>query len=109
MPVGPSYCERWSSSPLISSGSEAVPVTRTPRVWGTSPSSAPRVTTISQPVSSATDTTARQNDLHRTLGSTPRSTTRSRSSNVTAKQSFAGHVIDRATPSTSSICGRCDW
>ena len=51
----------------------------------------------------------RQNDCHRTLGSTPRSTTRSRSSNVTAKQSFAGHVIDRATPSTSSICGRCDW
>ena len=93
----------------MSSGSEAVPVTRTARVWGTSPSNAPSVTTISQPVSCATETTARQNDFHRTLGSTPRNTTRSRSSNVTAKQSLAGHVTDCATPSRSSICGRCDW
>ena len=41
----------------------AVPVTRTRRVCGTSPSSAPRVTTISQPVSWATAITALQNDL----------------------------------------------
>ena len=38
-------------------GSVAVPVTRTRRVCGTSPSSAPRVTTIAQPVSSATVST----------------------------------------------------
>ena len=109
MPVGPWYCERVSSSPLISCGSDAVPVTRTARVWGTSPSRAPRVTTISQPVSDATASTALQNDFHRMFGSMPRSTTRSRSPNVTTKQSLAGQVMARVTPLISSTCGRWDW
>jgi hypothetical protein len=59
--------------------SVAVPVTRTSRVCGTSASNAPNVTTISHPVAVATSRTARQNDFHRYEGSTPRSTTRSRS------------------------------
>ena len=63
----------------ISSVSVAVPVTLTRRVWGTSASSAPNVTTISQPVARYTSSTARQNDFQRYDGSMPRSTTRSRS------------------------------
>ncbi len=47
------------------SASVAVPVIRAVRVWGTSASSAPKVTTISQPVWRATSVTARQNDRHR--------------------------------------------
>ena len=56
-----------------------VPVTRAVRVWGTSASSAPSVTTSSQLVVRATSRTARLNDRQRYEGSTPRSTTRSRS------------------------------
>ena len=87
----------------------AVPVTRTDRVCGTSPSSAPNVTTMSQFVAPATWSTALQNDFHRTLGSTPRTTTRSRSGNGTAKHSVAGHVTDAAMPSTMCRVGRRDW
>ena len=50
-----------------------------------------------------------QTDVHRMFGSMPRSTTTSRSPNVTTKQSLAGQVNARVTPLTSSTCGRWDW
>ena len=79
----------------MSSGSDAVPVTRTgARVGHVAEQRAEGDDHLAAGLLRATDTTAWQNDFQRTFGSTPRSTTRSRSSNVTAKQSFAGHVID---------------
>ena len=91
------------------SGSVVAPVTRTGRVWGTSASSAPNVTTMSHRISEATFKTSWQNAGQPRLGSTPRSTTRSRASSGTAKNSLAGHFNPCVTPSTSSTVGRTDW
>ena len=82
-------------------------MTRTHVVWGTSLSSVPRVTTILAAGRPRRPTRRRGGRTTATARwarrrAAPRDR---RSSNVTAKQSFAGHVIDRATPSTSSIGG----
>ena len=95
----------------MSSGSTAVPVSRVGRVWGTSASSAPSVTTISQPVFRAKPMTVEQNVRHLRLGSTPEKSTRSRptSSTRAAKQSLDGQLILRVVPSTRLTSGRVAW
>ncbi len=92
-------------------GSVAEPVQRMRRVWGTSPRSAPSVTTSSQPVARATEITSSQNVGQRRFGSTPRSSTRSRplAGVEPAENASAGHWISRITPSTSSTVGRAAW
>ena len=88
-----------------------MPVSRVGRVWGTSASSAPSVTTISQPVSWAMPMTVEQNVRHRRLGSTPENSTRSRpiSSTWAEKQSLLGQEILRVVPSTRLTSGRVAW
>jgi len=49
------------------------------------------------------------NERQRYDGSTPRSTTRSRSSRRTLKKAFSGQITCRVTPATSWTCGRRDW
>ena len=94
-----------------STSSVAEPVHRIGRECGTSPSSAPSVTTISHPVARATEITSSQNVGHRRFGSTPSSSTRSRPPCEVepAENASAGHWISRITPSTSSTVGRAAW
>ena len=80
-------------------------------MWGTSASSAPSVTTISQPVSRARPMTVEQNVRHLRLGSTPENSKRSRptSSTWATKQSLAGQETLRVVPSIRLTSGRVAW
>ena len=93
-----------------STSSVADPVQRISRVCGVSPSNAPIVTTISQPVLRATPMTSSQNVCQRRLGSTPDIKTRSRPpGNEPAANDSDGHTTFRITPSMSSTVGRDAW
>ena len=63
---------------VTSSVSVAIPVTEIGRVWGTSASSAPSVTTSWVPSASASSTITRLNVFHLSDGSWPTRRTRSR-------------------------------
>ena len=84
-------------SRAISAGSEASPVTETGRVWGTSASSAPSVTTSWAPSASTSSTISFENVRQRNEGSLPVSTIRSRGARGTraSNSSTAGHTISR--------------
>ena len=60
-----------------------MPVIETGRVWGTSASSAPSVTTICTPIASASSITSSQNVRQRIAGSGPLSRIRSRGASGT--------------------------
>ena len=93
-----------------STSSVAEPVQRIGRECGVSPSSAPSVTTISEPVVRATATTSSQNAFHFRLGSMPSSRTRSRPEAMrVAENVSAGQFTVRNTPSISSTVGRAAW
>ena len=83
----------------------------TGRVWGTSASRAPSVTTISTSSRSATSSTASANVRQRRFGSIPETRTRSRSAfgARAAKTVFAGQSTSRVCPSVSRIVGRVTW
>ena len=77
-PGGPLVGGGASPSRATSAGSELSPVTETGRVWGTSASSAPRVTTSWVPSASASSITILLNVRQRNEGSLPASRIRSR-------------------------------
>jgi len=89
----------------------AIPVTAIGRVWGTSASRAPSVTTSWVPSASASSVMTRLNVRHFMEGSCPTSSTRSRGALGTraSYSSTSGHTIWRAWPSTSLTCGRVLW
>ena len=78
IPVGPSYVGGSSWSRSTSASSVANAVTPTGRECGTSASSAPSVTTIWTPSTSASSITVSQNVRQRYAGSGPERITRSR-------------------------------
>ncbi|KYG52812.1 hypothetical protein AWI43_26940 [Streptomyces sp. WAC04657] len=111
MPVGPSY--RVSSRSIVRarSGSEVTPLTGTGRVCGVSPSSAPRITTISTPSSCAKASSSLQKERQRIEGSIPRTRTRSRGLSPptrTTESLVVGQVIFR-TPLSRKTVGRFTW
>lgn len=111
MPVGPSYLVSSRSIVRARSASDVTPLTGTGRVCGVSPSSAPRMTTISTPSSCAKPRISLQNDRHRMDGSMPRTSTRSRGLAPpirTTDSRVVGHVIFR-TPLSSHTVGRLTW
>ena len=71
IPVGPSYRDALSPSSSTSAGSVAEPVTGHGRVWGTSASSAPSVTTIWTSRLRASSTISPVNVRQRVFGSIP--------------------------------------
>src|SRR4051794_37466738 len=111
MPVGPSYDVREMPRRPVSASSVASPVIGTGRECGTSASSAPSVTTSCVPSTSASSTTARENERQRIDGSGPLSRMRSRGARGTraAHTSTSGHSISRWRPSTRRIFGRVAW
>ncbi len=111
IPVGPSYLLSSRSSVVARSPSEVTPLTGTGRVCGVSPSSAPRITTISTPSSCAKPSSSWQNERQRMLGSIPRISTMSRvfgSVTRTTDSRVVGQVI-RRTPSSIHTVGRLTW
>ena len=80
----------------------------TGRVWATSAIRAPSVITICTPRRSAAPRIASAKVRQRTLGSTPLSSTRSRSAlgTLTVSSVFSGQSIWRVCPSTRRIVGR---
>ena len=86
-------------------------MTDTGRVWGTSASRAPSVTTSWAPSASASSTTIWQNVRQRKEGSEPVSRMRSRGARGTraSNSSTAGHTISRVWPSTILTRGRVAW
>ena len=111
MPVGPSYVDSSSLSRSTSSGSVAVPVTGTGRVCGVSASSAPRVTTIWPPRSSAAASSSAQNCRQRMFGSMPRirMTSRCRSGGLAIAICVLGQVMLRWPRSSVPTSGRLTW
>ena len=90
--------------------SDAVPETATGRVCGESESRAPSVTTISTPSSSARPTISSQKPRQRMLGSSPRTSTTSRSPGSRAIDSrVVGHSMRRLLPSSRLTVGRLTW
>ena len=83
----------------------------TGRVWGTSASSAPSVTTISTPSRSAASSTPPANVRQRRFGSIPETSTRSRSAvgASAARIVFSGQSTSRVWPSVIRIVGRVTW
>ena len=87
------------------------PLTGTGRVCGVSPSSAPRITTISTPSSWAKPRISLQNERQRMDGSMPRTSTRSRGLSPvtrTTDSRVVGQVILRTPPSIHTV-GRLTW
>ncbi len=99
-----------------SAASEAWPLIATGRVCGTSPSSAPIVTTTCTPSASARSTMWLVNARHRIDGSTPCTSTRSRGARgaLASKISTIGHLISRwpifdRSSASKRIDGRLAW
>ena len=88
--------------------SDPMPVIDTGRLWGTSASSAPSVTTIPTSSSVAAWRTVSVKRRQRSEGSTPSSITRSRSAPGTeaAEMEFSGQSISRVWPSLRRTVGR---
>lgn len=111
IPVGPSYFVSSRSIVRARSASDVTPLTGTGRVCGVSPSSAPRMTTISTPSSCAKARISLQNERQRIEGSIPRTSTRSRGFAPpirTTESRVVGQVILR-TPFSSHTVGRLTW
>ncbi len=111
IPVGPSYCDVSRPSASATASSVAVPVTGIGRVCGVSASSAPSVTTISTPSSSAKASSSWQKDFQRMLGSMPWTSTTSRccSGSRATVTRVVGHSSSRAPEAPKAIVGRLTW
>ena len=106
MPVGPSYCERWSSNRSISESSEAVPISGTGRECGTSASRAPSEIAIVAPNRSAMPVICSENRRQRSAGSGPSTRITSVPGSETDQTPTVGHTIERLRSSSRRTCGR---